>query len=400
MRVAVHDYAGHPFPVQLSRELARRGHQVLHLHCPSDVTGKGALQRRDGDPPTFDVAGVPHGEGFAKYSPAKRLVHELTYTRRLLKRIRPFRPDVVLIANTPLFAAASLVRNLGRAKIPAVLWQQDILSVALSRHFEERMPPLGGLLRIGFDRIERRLFRRAAGVVAISEDFVPTLARWGVPDDRRNVIENWAPLDELPLRSKDNSWAREQGLLGKTVVLYSGTLGLKHNPDLLLQAALRLQDRQDVRIVVVSEGLGAEWLDSRRPENLLVLPYQRYDRLPDVLGSADVLTAILEPAAGAFSVPSKVLTYHCAARPLVAALPPENLAARIIQRADSGLVRDPADIEGFIEALQRLLDDGELRARLGRNARDYAERTFDIDAIGDRFEGVLSAATRRGSPGP
>ncbi len=30
MRILVHDYSGHPFQAQLSRELARRGHDVVH----------------------------------------------------------------------------------------------------------------------------------------------------------------------------------------------------------------------------------------------------------------------------------------------------------------------------------------------------------------------------------
>ena len=35
MRILVHDYAGHPFQVQLSRALAQRGHDVLHAYCAS-----------------------------------------------------------------------------------------------------------------------------------------------------------------------------------------------------------------------------------------------------------------------------------------------------------------------------------------------------------------------------
>ena len=31
MRIVLHDYPGHAFPVQLSRALAARGHQVLHI---------------------------------------------------------------------------------------------------------------------------------------------------------------------------------------------------------------------------------------------------------------------------------------------------------------------------------------------------------------------------------
>jgi len=41
MRLLIHDYAGHPFQVQLSRELARRNHEVLHLYAGYNVTPHG-----------------------------------------------------------------------------------------------------------------------------------------------------------------------------------------------------------------------------------------------------------------------------------------------------------------------------------------------------------------------
>jgi len=227
--------------------------------------------------------------------------------------------------------------------------------------------------------------------VTISADFVPTLARWGVPSERVHVIENWAPLDELPDRPRDNAWAREHGLVGRQVLLYSGTLGLKHDPDLLLQLARRLSRREEVRVVVISEGLGADWLRERAGglHNLVQLPFQPYERLPDVLASGDVLLVILEPDAGIYSVPSKVLSYYCARRALLAAIPGENLAARLLRASGGGMVVEPADAEGFAKAAAQLLDDGERRAELGTRARAYAERTFDLRLIGDRFESVL-----------
>ena len=44
LTVVIHDYSGHPGQVQLSRALAGRGHRVTHQHCPSYVTGKGAVE--------------------------------------------------------------------------------------------------------------------------------------------------------------------------------------------------------------------------------------------------------------------------------------------------------------------------------------------------------------------
>ena len=168
---------------------------------------------------------------------------------------------------------------------------------------------------------------------------------------------------------------------------------MKHNPELLVRLARRFRDDPDVRLVVVSEGLGAEWLRERKAEedldNLRILGFQPFERFPDVLASADVLVALLEPDAGVFSVPSKVLSYLCAARPVLLAVPPENLAARIVTEHEAGFVTPPDDAGGFVAAAETLLTDAALRETLGRNARAYAERTFAIERIADAFERVL-----------
>ena len=86
--IAVHDYSGHPFQVQLSRELARRGYRVTHYHCPSFSTPKGKLERDAHDPDTFRVEPVKLRRPFAKYSGARRFFQEIEYGWRL--GTRPF----------------------------------------------------------------------------------------------------------------------------------------------------------------------------------------------------------------------------------------------------------------------------------------------------------------------
>src|SRR5207253_9840 len=120
------------------------------------------------------------------------------------------------------------------------------------------------------------------------------------------------------------------------------------------------------------------------------LPWQPYERLAEVLATGDILTAIIEPDAGLFSVPSKILSCLCAARPLVAAIPAENLAARTIKKARAGLVVPPGDEAGFIAGLERLLADREMRDSLGASGRVYAEEHFDIHKIAGRFAALCA----------
>jgi putative colanic acid biosynthesis glycosyltransferase WcaI len=391
LRIALHDFSGFPFPAQLSRELARRGHQVVHLYCPSYVSGKGALERRTDDPETFEIEGISMGRQFQKYSAGRRLFQERLYARRLARRIRELSPDVLLSGDTPLFAQALLLER--TRGTPFVFWQQDLYSVAMKRFAEERIPVVGGLVGRRFVDLERRLLQRSDAVVTIAQDFRAELLRWGLPPEKVHVIQNWAPLEELPVRPRDNAWAHEHDLVDKRVLLYSGTLGLKHDPGLLLRLAMAFRDEPEVRIVVASEGMGMDWLRTQARAhavtNLVLLEFQPYEALPNVLAAGEALLVILEREAGRFAVPSKVLSYLCAARPLLAALPPENLAATVVAASGAGVLVAPDDADGLIDGARMLLADAELRRRLGAAAREYAESAFDIGSIGDRFERVL-----------
>lgn len=395
MKILVHDYSGHPFQVQLSRELARRGHEVLHLHASFFQTPKGALAVAPGDPPTLAIEPLDIGEPFEKHTFLRRRRQEVRYGHLSAARMRAFAPDAVLSSNVPLDPQDIFQRACRDAGAGFAFWLQDIYSIAIDRVLRRRFPGIGHLVGARYRMLERRLLRDSDAVVAITEDFLPLLRAWGIAPGKTHVIENWAPIEELPALPRDTEWRREHGLADRRIVLYSGTLGLKHNPALLLELARRFRDRDDIAVVVISEGPGADWLDRHRREegldNLRLLPFQPFARFPEVLASGDLLVAILEPDAGVFSVPSKVLSYLCAARPLLAAMPVENLAARIVTRNDMGRVVAPDDLAGFAAAARALLGDAALSARCGANARAYAEAHFRISDIGDRFETALAA---------
>ena len=396
MRLLAHDFSGHPFQADLSRALAERGNDVTHVHCSSYASGKGLLRANDG-PPNLRYQAIPMGAEFARYSVIRRLGQELLYGARFVRLVRRERPDVVVSCNDPLFAKAVFGLWARARRQPWVFWLQDLYSVGMTREAATR-GPVGRALGRVFQGIERWLLRTADAVVAITDDFHPTLDRWKVPGQRRTVIENWAPLSELPVRPRMNPWRTTQGLEDRFVYLYSGTLGLKHNPDVLYHLA---ETAEDSEVVVISEGLGASRLEelqrARRLPNLRLLPYQPYDELPDVLATADVLVVLLEASAGTFSVPSKVLTYLCAGRAILGAVPAVNQAARTIAKAGGGIVVDPSDNEAFIAAAKALKADDATRRHLGHRARLYAESTFDRAAIAARFGEVIARATNRAS---
>jgi colanic acid biosynthesis glycosyl transferase WcaI len=393
--VVVHDYSGHPGQAQLSRALARRGFYVTHQHCPSYATGKGSVRLEPGDPAMLSFEPCAMEGAFAKYSALTRIRQELSYGRRAARVIAAKDPAVAVISNVPLLAHSVLARRLARRGVPMVFWHQDIYSEAIGSAARRRLPMFGPLVARLADRLERRIARRSAAIVAISPTFLERLAAWGVAD-KVTVVPNWAPIDELPVCAPDNPWRSRMGLRGHPVVLYSGTLGLKHDPSVLALIAQRLRESHpDTRVVVISEGKGRDWLEGWKrdqgaaADNLVLLDFQPYEELPAVMGSADVLVAVLEPDASRFSVPSKVLTYLCAGRAVVGVLPPDNSVAEILLTHGAGIVVDPARRDDVGPEVARLLDDEARREAMGRAGRRYAEQAFSPETAADRFVEVF-----------
>jgi colanic acid biosynthesis glycosyl transferase WcaI len=400
MRLVLHDYPGHAFPIQLSRALAARGHDVLHLYFSDFQSPRGPLAPRSDDPPGLTIQALSLDRPFQKYDFLRRALAERAYGKLLVEAVRRYRPDTVLGGNSPLDPQAMLQRFCASRGIGFVFWLQDIYGVAIDGILRKRLGPLGALIGQHYKRLERRLWRHSGQLVAITEDFLPILAQHGVAPARVHVIENWAVLDDIPERPRDNDFARRHGLTGQRVLLYSGTLGLKHDPALLAALARAFQDRADVTVLVVSEGIGADYLAERKRaeglDRLQLLPFQPHESLPDLLASGDVLVVLLEADAGIYSVPSKVLSYCCAGRAVLGAIPPANLAARRIRSEGFGLVVPPGDQPGFVAAARRLIAEDGVRDEAGRRGRAYAEKSFAIGPIAARMEAILDAARRLG----
>lgn len=399
MRIVVNDYSGHPFQVQLSRELARRGHDVLHLTFADFQSPKGELELRPDDAPTLAIEGVTLGEPFEKATFIRRRKQEIAYGHAATWHLRTFRPDLVVGCNNPLDAQRVIQDWCHGAGVPFVFWLQDLYSIAITEVLGRKFMLPGTLVGHYYQQLERKLLRNSAAIVAISDDFIGQLRRWNVDTSATHVIPNWAPLDRLEVRAKVNPWSRRMDLADKDVVLYTGTLGFKHNPQTLVHLARALSGRPNARVVVASEGPGADYLKTQARDgglgNLVVLPFQPMADYADVLGTADILVSIIEPDAARFSVPSKVLSYLCSGRPLALSVPAANLAAKIVTGCGAGVALEPDDVDGFARAIAQMLDRPDQRIASGQAARRYAERTFDIAAIADRFEAIFDRASGR-----
>lgn len=399
-RVQVHDFSGHPFQADLSRELGRRGFEVEHVYSAQYSSGKGRLKLEPSDPESLTFTAIEATREFAKYAPMGRIRFELEYAKAWTKLVEQSKPDVVFACNVPLLTLNRFRAWAASARQPWILWHQDIFSRAMGDELDRRFPaPVARLGRAYFTSRERKAVSSAARVVAIGDEFRKLYAEWGIDPAAIEIIPNWAPVDDITPAERENRWALENIPEGKGLrLLYAGMLGRKHNPQLLIDLLDALNAApHEAELVVVSEGDGADdvlKVVDERPEALItVLPFQSAEDLPLVLASGDVLVAILEPEASKFSIPSKVLSYMSAGRPILGLMPTDNPAAEDILAAGGFVATpDPQGVKLAVEWLAQLVKKRDLIEQAGFRARQLAEEKFGVEPITDRFVAVINSA--------
>lgn len=391
MRIFLHDYGGYAFTLQLAKAWALNGHSVYYAYSSTTQYVKRATEgdKLDG----LICRGITLSKPYRKYSFLQRYQSEVEHGRIVAREIRNFRPDVVISADTPLDSQLLIFRACKNVNAKFIFWLQDVISIAIQFTLHQKLRFAGDLIGKYYQYLERYLLRSSDKVILISEDFQSLMNKWKVDQDKRVVIPNWMPLEEITPQTKQNAWSVEHNLEDKFCFMYTGILGLKHDPELFIQLASHFCTDANVLVVVVSQGEKAEELNKKalamNLSNLIVYPFQPNEVYSQVLGAADVLVSILNVDAGVYSVPSKVLTYFCAGKPMLLSVPFENAAARKVMQANAGLVSSPDDVKLFLKNAQILYTNNILRVQMSQNARKYAEKEFDSNNILNQFMVLL-----------
>ncbi len=391
MKIIIHDYGGYPFIYDLSRALAGKGFEITHIYSSASGSPNGDFSDLD------HLTVVDLGKELKKVNKnsfISRFRQENFYGTLIERKIRELNPDLVISGNTPLEAQKKIAALCVRRGIYLIHWLQDILSIAAENVIAKKSRLLSLVVGGYFRNIEKKCLLSADHVIPISQDFASIIQKWGIPEDRISVIENWSNIADIPLTDKSNAFSKHLNIEHTFNIVYSGTLGMKQNPELLAEIAVAYRDEQNVKIVVIATGSGVAYLKERAEAenltNILILPLQPFKALPEVLGSGDLLVAMLESNASVYCVPSKILTYYCAGKPSLLIMSKDNLAARITTENKLGFVIDPGDLQGLRSVIDSTLADPAKLSAYGLRARQYAEENFPIERITDQFLQVIN----------
>lgn len=273
------------------------------------------------------------------------------------------RPDVIC-ATSPQFFAAVGGWMLGACRRrPFVfelgdLWPASIVAVGAMKDSR-----LLGLV----EKLELFLYRRSAAVAALTRAFRENLIARGIDPAKIRVVRNGVDASRYAPRPRDEKLAAECGLSGKFVIGYIGTHGMAHALDNVVTAADRLKHRDDIVFLFAGAGAARDALIRQAArlgaQNVLFLPMQPKERMPDIWSLCDVaLIHLKNDPTFAEVIPSKIFEAMGMGLPLLIAAPAGE-ATEIVAREEAGIVVAAEDPAALAAAAVDLKDDPErLRA--------------------------------------
>jgi putative colanic acid biosynthesis glycosyltransferase WcaI len=242
--------------------------------------------------------------------------------------------------------------------------------------------------------LERVSYARADAVTVLAEDMRENVAAKLAPDQvsKVRVIPNFVDTAWITPQPRENSYRRELGLDGKTVVMYAGNIGMSQSLELVLDAATALAHDPEVAFVINGGGAARPGLEvaARGLPNVQFVDLQPRARLPEVLAAADIHVVPLKRGLGRSSVPSKTYSILAAGRPVLASVDRGTEVERIVEQSGAGVSVPPDDPEAFTKALTRLVAAPDELARMGAAGRRFVEGWASPGAVAEQYEQLFT----------
>ena len=380
--------AGNDFTIVASR---------INYATGEAVASSGSSEEYDG----VRVLRAPVFGGTAK-SYVRRIVSWISFmlsSVRTAMRVRDV--DVVMGTTPPILQALSawLVAALKRKPLLLEirdLWPEFAIDVGLLKN-----PVLIWTAR----RLESFLYRRAAHLLVNSPAYRDYLIDKGVRPEKVSFIANgvdpsmFTAAAEGPTAENGGLAVRDEFQLHEEfLVTYAGAVGMANDLGVVLDAADRLRDRENVRFLIVGDGKERANLEARMQElelpNVIFAGSRPKEDMPRYLAASDACLATLKDVPMfRTTYPNKVFDYMAAARPIVLGI--DGVIREVVDAAAGGLYVHPGNAEELADAVRALADAPDRGREMGRRGREYVSLHFNRDQQAEEFCELMAKVDRR-----
>jgi glycosyltransferase involved in cell wall biosynthesis len=307
------------------------------------------------------------------------------------------RADIVYGNTWPIFAQGLLMLVCKLRRMPLVLSVQDLYpeSLFVQKRGFEKTSRLYDFLRW----LDAQITRNCSGLIVISDQFKEIyVSDRQIPENKITVIPNWIDDSHIVttytgdgIREKYNIPA--DGFLS----IYGGNIGTAARVETLIEAYHYLAE--NFYLLIAGEGshfdvcqrLGAVI----SPERIKFYCPWPVEQTFQTYETGDVLVLPTFGPQSLVSLPSKMLSYMLAGKPIIALAYPESELAKLILLSGCGWVVSPDEPEKLANMIEQVSKmDAAVRAAYGISGQNYLLKHMTADVCLPKICNVLENAAQ------
>ena len=327
---------------------------------------------------------------FSSFSPrstmASRFLENLSFgiTSGLALLISPA-PDVVYANTWPILAQGIIGLICKIRRIPIIISVQDIYpeTLLVQKRIKNDHSWIFRLLRW----MDALITRNSAAVIVISSQFRELyLQDRKLLPEKIYVVPNWIDESELAVNPTNNPIRSKYNIPDNAfLVVYGGNIGKAAGVDNVIKAFAEMIEYEEIYLLIAGDGTEFDYcqrLAGESKNNRIVFhrPWPA-DETSTVLGAADIFVLPTQGEQSLVSVPSKLLSYMLASRPVVALAYQDSEVAKMIQNSGCGWITPPDASRNLAKLIIEIsrLPDIEL-TRCGKAGRAFVLERYSKDA--------------------
>lgn len=313
------------------------------------------------------------------------LAYSLVAYERLRRSIREQRPDGIYERYNLYLLAGVWAKK--RFRLPLILEVNAPMAVERAEYGGLALPWLA-------KRLEAYVWRQADYVLSVTQVLAEHLVSKGVDGRRIRVIPN--AINEVHYANLPTvAQAKEAlGLTGRLVIGFTGFVREWDRLDRIVAWIADQPAERNVHLLVIGDGPARATIEQCAArlgvgDRLTVTGAVPRRRVPELAMAFDIA---LQTALVPYASPLCLFEYLALSKAIVAPDQPNH--HEILTHGVNALLYDPEDPSGIEKALQRLVDDPALGARIGSAARAViAEKRLTWDQHARRVAALMASAT-------
>jgi len=213
------------------------------------------------------------------------------------------------------------------------------------------------------------------------------------------VVHNWVDTTLIKPEARDNDFSKKNNLKDKFIVSFAGVMGFAQGLDVVISAADLLKGEKELLFVLVGDGIKKPELKAMAKEkglkNVLFVPTLPVNLYPQILHSSDICLITLRYDLVTPVVPGKLPPIMAAGKPVIASVPLNGDAPKIITNHNCGLVVEPANPQALANAVMKLYNDGKLLVEMGQRGREAAVKEFSRPVCIEKYVVIFNGLRKK-----